>query len=234
MQTATDLEQTAHRPRSRRALLAGAMGGLGAWLVAAAQRATPAEAGAGDPILAGRTTSAGGTSTELRANTNQPTFRAVQVGGGAAIRAQSTSGRAVMATAGASGTGVHAFSPDYNAVYAKTDSGYAVLADVTDGKSGVALRARTNGPNATAVEAIATGIDSFALTTEGPTELAGGNVDVERNLTVGSTFSLRNQNLTPDALPDIATLFIRETVGGTLELAIRFPTGAVQVLAAEA
>ena len=58
MEPTPDLNEAADNPRSRRALLAGVVGGLGAWLVSAlAQRAMPAEAATGDPILAGRSNS---------------------------------------------------------------------------------------------------------------------------------------------------------------------------------
>ena len=59
MESTTDLNEAAGKVRSRRVLLAGAVGGLAAWLAAAAQRAMPAEASAGDPVLAGRSNSGG-------------------------------------------------------------------------------------------------------------------------------------------------------------------------------
>ena len=69
MESTTKLNEAVDNPRSRRALLAGVVGGLGAWLVSAAQRAMPAEAAAGDPVLAGRSNSGGRSMTELTANT---------------------------------------------------------------------------------------------------------------------------------------------------------------------
>ena len=59
-------ESTHTAPRSRRALLAGAIGGLGVWAASAIGRAAPAEAAAGDPIRMGRINKARGTSTQLR------------------------------------------------------------------------------------------------------------------------------------------------------------------------
>ena len=47
MESTTDLNGAAGKVKSRRLLLAGAVGGLAAWLAAAAQRAMPAEASAG-------------------------------------------------------------------------------------------------------------------------------------------------------------------------------------------
>ena len=153
MEPTTNLNEAVDNLRSRRALLAGVVGGVGAWLVSAAQRAMPADASAGDPLLAGRTNSGGGFSTELRANTTKPTFRAIQLGGGAGIRAEATTGRAVMATAGGQGTGVWAYSPNHIGVHARSAHGWAVLAE---------------GP----------GPDSYALITSGRSHF-GGNVVVQ-------------------------------------------------------
>ena len=59
-------ESTETSPRSRRALLAGALGGLAAWVASTASRVDPAAAAVGDPIRMGRLNRAGGTSTELQ------------------------------------------------------------------------------------------------------------------------------------------------------------------------
>ncbi len=75
-------ESTQTAPRSRRALLAGALGGLGVWAASAIGRAAPAEAAAGDPIRMGRINRAGTSTTELQSQTSQPVFRAVQYGRG--------------------------------------------------------------------------------------------------------------------------------------------------------
>ncbi len=112
-------------PRSRRALLAGALGGLGVWVASAIGRVAPAEAAAGDPIRMGRLNRARGTSTELQTSTSKPAFWARQLGGGHAIRAEAETGRAVMARAGSNGTGVWAFSPDHFAIHGESNIGYA-------------------------------------------------------------------------------------------------------------
>jgi hypothetical protein len=121
-------ESTRTAPRSRRALLAGAIGGLGVWAASAIGRAAPADAAAGDPIRMGRLNKASGTSTELQTSTSRPAFRATQLGGGAALRGDAGSGRAVMGIAGSSGTGVWASSPDHIAVSAQTTTGTAIHA----------------------------------------------------------------------------------------------------------
>jgi hypothetical protein len=126
----TRVEPVPTPPRTRRALLAGALGGLAAWAAAAAARADPTAAAAGDPIRMGQINSPGGRTTTLQmAGGSGAAMRVVQGGGGSAVRAESTSGRAVQARAGSDGTGVWAYSPDHYGVYAQTDSGVAVRAE---------------------------------------------------------------------------------------------------------
>jgi hypothetical protein len=163
---------TPDHPRSRRALLAGVLGGLGGWAASTVARVDPTAAAAGDPIRMGRLNKASGTSTELQTSTSKPAFWARQLGGGHALRAEATSGRAVMATAGSQGTGVWAYSPNHigvearcpggdgSAVSAESTNGTGVLASggqfavnaLCDNPDGVALRgsgytaAEFNGP----------------------------------------------------------------------------------------
>ena len=230
MEPTTNLTEAVDKPRSRRALLAGVLGGLGAWLLSAAERTTPAMAGAGDPILAGRTTTAGTASTELRTGTTKPAFRAVQVGAGAALRGDATSGRGVMGTADSGGTGVYAFSPDGYGVWASTVSGYAIYAKTGHLKGpATAIRAYTDGPESISVEAIALGgPQSYAVVATGPSVFEGMSAN---QVTVNNWLSLLNVGAQPDPLPNAASLFLRATTDDKLELAIQFPTGPAQVLA---
>ena len=79
-------ESTQTAPRSRRALLAGAIGGLGVWAASAIGRAAPAEAAAGDPIRMGQVNGAARTTTTLRSRTKEAAAFAVrQFGQGPAI-----------------------------------------------------------------------------------------------------------------------------------------------------
>ena len=121
---------TAHgvsnEPRSRRALLGGLLGGVGVWAASMVSQATPASAAAGDPIRMGRLNKASGTSTELQTSSSKPTFWARQLGGGHAIRAEATNGRAVMATAGSDGTAVWAYSPDHFGISVECPGGIAL------------------------------------------------------------------------------------------------------------
>ena len=219
MEPTTNLNEAVDNRRSRRALLAGVVGGLGAWLASAAQRAMPVEASAGTPIQAGRSNSGGGFSTELRANTNQPTFRAIQLGGGTGLRAEATNGRAVMATAGNRGTGVSAFSPNHIGVLATTDTG-------------IGVNARADGLNSIALFGDARGTNALSLLAQGPSHLEGdvtivGRLFVTQPLTIGQT-----------AAPQMPSsgqmrLFARENGWGKTQLCVQFASGAVQALATE-
>ena len=172
MEPTTNATGAVGNPRSRRALLAGVVGGLGAWLVSAAQRAMPAEASAGDPVLAGRSNSGGGFSTELGANTGMPVFKAVNAGRGDALRGVSTTGRGVVGIGRGGGTGVLAQADG---------SGNGVFATAGRGGAAVFAQARIG---ATAIVANGFGRDRFALVTFGKSVLRGqvridGGFDVQ-------------------------------------------------------
>jgi hypothetical protein len=156
-------------PRSRRALLAGALGGLAAIVVAAIERPTSVSAGSdGDVVLGVDNTSA--TTTKLR---NPSTLATALIGAGATavgvegtslsntgVRGRSASGPGVdgasetgigvMADGG--GAGVVANSPSGTAVEAHTFSGTAVRAFTAEGKAAVFA---TNENRDTAYPAIA-------------------------------------------------------------------------------
>ena len=130
-------DSTHTSPRSRRALLAGALGGLAAWAASTASRVDPAAATTGDPIRMGRLNRAGGTSTELQTNSSKPAFRAIQLGGGAALRGDATTGRGVMGIAGGDGAGVWGYSPGHYGVSGNSRHGSGVAGFATTTGTGV-------------------------------------------------------------------------------------------------
>jgi hypothetical protein len=133
-------ESTEHRGevRSRRALLFGALGGLGAWVAAAAGRANPVQAGVdGDVVLAAVNTTSEPTTIRAGTTDDDPfvTFIAPYAGGGstppyavyahtgtndfidqAAIRAETAHGYAVWVRAGFEGRGVTILAPQGQAL----------------------------------------------------------------------------------------------------------------------
>jgi hypothetical protein len=109
MKMTPDAASSSANPPSRRALLAGAVGGIGAWAASALARANPVAAAAGDPIRMGRTNKASGTNTTLQTTSTGPAYRVNQNGTGVAIRGQSAGGNgAYLAAANANKFGVFA------------------------------------------------------------------------------------------------------------------------------
>jgi hypothetical protein len=210
----TRVEPVPTPPRTRRALLAGALGGLAAWAASAAARADQTAAAAGDPIRMGQINSPGGKTTTLQmAGGSGAAMRVVQGGGGSAVRAESTSGRAVQARAGSDGTGVWAYSPDHYGVYAQTDSGVAVRAEAW-GAGGTAV---TGGS--------VNGRGIFGWSETGYAGDFTGKVRFSMSLDIVPAG-------TPLALDNGARLFVRNPAG-KLELCIRFPGSDPIVLATQ-
>ena len=213
------VESTQTAPRSRRALLAGAIGGLGVWAASAIGRAAPAEAAAGDPIRMGRLNKAASTGTTLQTSTSKPAFWARQLGGGHALRAEAGSGRAVMATAGNDGTGVWVAATDHIGVFSGAQSGVAVHAQSS---SGIGVQAFSD--NSIAVLASgATGLLAFGHPTAAHFD---GSV-------VMTGWQEIRESAAPAPAESSARLFAQDNGSGKTQLCVRFPTGAVQVLATE-
>jgi hypothetical protein len=235
----TEPSDTTHQtssPRSRRALLAGALGGLGAWAASAIGRATPAEAATGDPIRMGRINQAEA-RTVVHANTAGPLFRAVQHGtgnalravqqhssqcseGGAAILAQAGSrGLAVAAVTGGQGIAVSAYSPDECAVSARCPDGTAV-----EGRSvsqiGVWGRGRVG------VSGQGSEIGIFASSGDKAGVFSG-------TVLINGVQDLVRQPDPPAPAASTLRLFARNSGSGKTQLCVRFPTGDVQVIATE-
>jgi hypothetical protein len=136
--------------RSRRSLLAGALGGLGAWAASAVGRASPVHATNGDPLIAGATTTATATTslhntadfvTAFRVQSPSRAIEGLSTSGygvsgessssrglngvstsGSGVVAVSTSGFGLDASSSTS-FGVRARSTDYSAIYAFNDAG---------------------------------------------------------------------------------------------------------------
>jgi len=237
--TASKTIQADVQPRTRRALLAGVLGGLGAWAVSTAARVSPAEAAAGDPIRMGRLNTARGTSTTLQTASSQPTFRAVQLADGSALRAEAGHGRAVMATAGRNGTAVWAYSPDHYAIRANCPTGIAAVHAETLNGTGVFGMAKAG------TGVWGTSVSGAAMRAQGAVGIeALGNpaAHFEGEPTAAwfvGAFQLTGAQdiweLPEPAAPvaNRARLFARDNGSGKTQLCVRFATGAVQVIATE-
>jgi hypothetical protein len=154
------------RLRTRRAILTGALGGLGAWVAGSVARVSPTHAAAGSSLIIGsQTNNAGTADTQLLTNSSVIAFKLLQNGPGTALmghataatggtrgvygRSDSPNGDGVQArNAGAEGTGaaIRAFggnnpgvvaTSDHNGVFGSTGFGNGVLGTATTTGDGV-------------------------------------------------------------------------------------------------
>jgi hypothetical protein len=86
--------------RSRRAILAAALGGLVGSVATALGRPLPAEAAAGDNLILGQTNYAGSAATRLNTTSSGGAFWMTQNGSGSGVRGDSTNGHGGVFTTG--------------------------------------------------------------------------------------------------------------------------------------
>jgi hypothetical protein len=115
-------------PRSRRALLVGAAGGLAALAAQALGRPLPARAANGDPVLLGKSNL--GTDVTYIVNTSSGDIETLVVlkENGTAMRGSTTSGIGVEGSSGV-GRGVHGFSRDNYGVHGVSSNTYGVFGE---------------------------------------------------------------------------------------------------------
>ena len=152
----------------------------------------------------GRLNLASSTATTLQTKTSRAALLVNQLGVGAAVKGVATSGRAVMGEAGSNGTGVWAFSPNHYGVHARSDRGAALNGESF--QDGVGVRAFS--------------FDGNAGEFFGPI-FVNGYQDMNETATPAAPSAFR------------ARIFVRNNGVGKHELCVRFPTGAVQVIATE-
>jgi hypothetical protein len=147
MTAPADLIQTETKPRSRRALLAGALGGLGAVAASAVARVSPVRA-EGETMVVGGDYDTATSPTTLKNQTNaNDVLRAIS-GPGTSLYASSDSGHAVFAH-GTSGVGVEGTSLSGIGVQAVGTNNYALRAISTQATAG---RLQTNSQFGAGVE----------------------------------------------------------------------------------
>lgn len=209
--------------RTRRAILAGAAGGIGAWAASLVGRAAPTLAAAGDPVVIGKFNRAGSAMTTLQGKSDQALLRVIQNGGHNSVAVSGSAplwyGTGVVQTgvlgSAANGHGVRGYAVRGNGV-----SGY------TEGpasSSGVRGDADTDGAGLR-------GRSQFGPGVEGWSEFGyAGYFDGKAFAT-----SLDMPESAPSAPPaNQARLFVRDNGSGKTELCVRFATGSPIVLATE-
>ena len=117
--------QPESKSTSRRAVLAGALGGLGALAASAIGRATPVRAADGDTVLVGFGFTATGTTVIDNFTTSSTVF-ACGSSSGTGLQGTSDSSYGVYGSSG-SGKGVYGSSSSYYGVHGVSDSSYGVL-----------------------------------------------------------------------------------------------------------
>jgi hypothetical protein len=153
------------QPRSRRALLAGLIGGAGAWVAAAIGHPAATRAAAGDPLILGQTNSAGTAATRLNTSSSGGAFWMTQNGSGSGVRGESWHGAGgVFVTHARSRAGLEAqnlasTSGSGSAILAQTYAPYTygVWAQQNGGGNAAAVRADGNLTNGVIAETNANG-----------------------------------------------------------------------------
>jgi hypothetical protein len=141
---------------SRRALLAGALGGLGALAASAIGRASPVRAANNDPITVGNAFTGTSTTTISNSSNSNSVFEAASSAGGAGVLGTSNSSYGV-AGSSASGNGVYGQSSSSNGVWGESFNAGAsgVYGENTNHGYGVAGRSNA--------APLISGIDASAL-----------------------------------------------------------------------
>jgi len=228
---------------SRRALLAGAVGGIAALAATAIGGVAPRRAGAavGDNLKAGSVVTAGGTTSGVSNNSDtNGTWVVTQNGKGTAVRGiadAGTAGRfstaarhkyALIAsnTAAQDGVGaaIRAEGGPNTAISAFSVGEYAVRAAST---GGVGLFAQSGGASAGVWGLSFSGSGVFGQSGSGYAVYASGRAYVHKHLDMAEMAA-------PGApFANQARLFVRDNGAGKTQLAVVFSSGAVQVIATQ-
>jgi hypothetical protein len=211
MTTPVEPNQTDIPKRSRRALLAGGVGGFTMGIAALLGRANPVAAAAGDPIRMGQFNRAGSTMTTLQANHSEPALRVVQNGAAYA---------AVSGIARVSGSGVHGGgSPGVRGFSEGSGPGVYGECQFGDGIFGFSDDVGVHGNALFGKGVFGESFGGYAGYFDGKTYV--GMLDMPES--------------TPAPPPDgQVRLFARDNGSGKAQLCVQFATGGPIVLATEA
>jgi hypothetical protein len=167
----TATAQPESKSPSRRALLTGVLGALGAWAATTVGRASPVRATEGDVVHVGDELSGDSVTKITNATAGEKALEGVATGSGIGVRGQSTSGPGVRGSS-TSGNGISGGSASAIGVYGESDSNAGVFGLSTSGwglygsaTTGYALRAEGRVKFSTAgVGTIAAGNISVTIT----------------------------------------------------------------------
>jgi hypothetical protein len=160
----TDAQPLSEPTRSRRSILAAAVGGITGLVAGALGRAAPVRAAPGDPLVVGTANFGGGASTHLTATSSGGAFWVTQDGFGSGVRGDSVSGHGgvftsahpdryavqaqQVASSGGGGAAIRADGANDRAIDATSAYGVTILAQ-NSAFSGIAVHGTTtNGGSA--------------------------------------------------------------------------------------
>jgi hypothetical protein len=154
-------DSAAASPRSRRALLAAALGSVAGSLATAIARPVPTDAAAGDKLTLGTINYAGSSATRLNATSSGGAFWMTQNGSGSGVRSDSTAGHGGvfttahadrdgllvqdLATTTGGGAALHADGGNNTGVAATSNAGPKNAVDAHHTANGTALYGQSDG-----------------------------------------------------------------------------------------
>ena len=247
--------QVQSKSPSRRALLAGALGGIGAWAASAIGRATPVRA-EGETIHVGDEIATATSPTKISNLTTADSVLWAVSSSGVGVEGDSTSG-----------SGIRGFSNSGSGVFAISASGLGVFAYCTSGTGLTAQNSATDKPaslgsasgNSTGVQGFSgagavpaprpkTGVYGYAnqdIYSTGTYGLSPLGVGVRGKTTTGYAGYFEGRVYTnawyelgevvnpASPLANRARLFVRDNGAGKTQLCVRFHTGGVQIIKTE-
>jgi hypothetical protein len=230
--------QPESKSSSRRALLAGALGGIGAWAAAAIGKRDLVRAGVDGDVVLGTTNNAGSQTQITNNTTNAAVFGATAFGTGTAITGTSANGTGIIGESlnahigvdGASGApswpGVRGMQAG-GSTGVQGYSGAFATVPAAKPKTGVYGYAAQDGGSRGVTGESPAGIGVYGISATG----YGGYFD-------GKVYTTKWYELTEIGVPTApaanrARLFIKDNGAGKTQLCVRFNTGAVQVVATQ-
>jgi len=248
--------QPESKPTSRRAVLAGVLAGVGGWAASTLVRASPVRAGVDGDLVLG-TVNFAPTTTSIGSSSGSATFSSGAGGSGTGISGDSSTGIGVRGNSN-SGIGVRGTSTSSDGVQGQSDS-HSGVAGITDAPNWPAIGswARGNSTGVLGYSGVAlplaapprTGVYGYAAqdaTSVGVRGESPNGFGLYGKTTGtgfagyfnGKTFMSQFVEIAEIATPaaprtNRARLFVRDNGLGKTQLCVRFPTGAVKVLATE-
>jgi hypothetical protein len=249
--------QLENRPgaSSRRALLAGALGGLGAWAAGAIGRTSTVRAEGQAIVVGGEYSDATSVTRIQNSANNGPVIEGQSSSGtgiyglsatGAGVRGISTSGSAIWGTSSSatalfaqssSGIGVYGTSSTSYGVYGKTNA-TLVAATVGHGAGDSTGVHGFSGAGALIPPKAKTGVYGYANQDSSAKGVVGESSKGYAGFFLGKVYTSKWHEMTEISTPTApgssrARIFLRDNGSAKTELCVRFHSGAVQVLATQ-